>query len=520
MVACGHTTDELVVFVLSLQRPLRPALVLVAALSLGTLSLWGSQGAGATQTPDANLLTGDTASLVNGIGAWEGRQAKVSRSSSGVLALSATSTSWSGAASGSSATAVPAVAGRVYTGTLSVRTARTARSVSAVLQFLAQDGTVLGKAFGQSASDGSTAWSATQPVTGVAPQGVVSVVLAEFVSSPAVGEVHYLRLPRLTVAPVRNHDVVGPLHTAGNVIYDANGPVVLKGINRRGLEAANPVPITVAEIAQAKQWGATMVRLPVSSSYWLTSNCNYDSRYANMVDQAVTAITSQNMVALVDLHTNTMVSCGLVRQQKMADSTALDFWRQAATRYRDNPLVAFDLYNEPHDISGDVWLRGGKIMNGTSVVTVVGMQAMYDAVRSTGADNLVMISGLGWAASPPAQLVNGTGIVYAIHDYTCHRTDMSDCTANPLDPTPVLKRWDGLASMVPVAVTEFGYPNQNDGRFNANLLKYAGDRGWSWSAFGWDGVTSGDFSLLASLGATYQPAPGGMPVLAALTPPS
>jgi hypothetical protein len=506
-------------FVFSLQRHPRPALAIVAALSVATIGLWGSQGAGATQAPVGNLLTGDTASLLSSIGDWEGRQGTVSRPAGGVLALTAASTSWSAAVSGGAATAVPALPGRVYTGTLSVKTARTSRQVSPVLQFLAQDGTVLAKAFGQPVADSST-WTRTQPATALAPANAASVTIGEFVNTPLLGEVHYLQQPSLTVAPAAGRDVVGPLYTSGNTIYDANGPIVLAGVNRRGLEAARPVAITAAEIGQAKAWGSTMVRLPVSSSYWLPNNCNYSGSYASIVDQAVTAITSQDMVALIDLHTNTMVSCGPVRQQKMADSSALDFWRQVATRYRDNPLVAFDLYNEPHDINGDVWLNGGKIMSGTSIFTVVGMQDMYDAVRSVGADNLVMISGPDWASNPPAQLVEGTNIVYAAHDYTCPSTDMSKCAPNPLDGTPVLKRWDGLASMVPVAVTEFGYPSQTEGRFNASVLAYVAARGWSWSAFGWDGTTSGDFGLVSWLLPTTEPDGAGMPVLAALNPAS
>ena len=499
----------------------RRALAVGVALALGAVGVWAGQGAGAATPPsDGNLLTGDTASLQSSAGAWEGRSATVSRPASGYLALTATSTSWSAAVSGNGTTGAPAVAGRVYTGTLSVRTAKTSRQVCPILQFLAADGTVLAKAFGQPVSDTTSAWTATQPVTGLAPAGTVAVALGEFVNTPALGEVHHLRQPRLTVAPVSRRDVVGPLRTSGNVIYDANGPIALKGVVRRGLEAAKPVAITDYEMAQAKAWGATMIRLPVSSSYWLPNNCNYSSTYASVVDKAVTAITSQKMVALIDLHTNTMLACGPVRQQTMADSTAPDFWRQVATRYRDNPLVAFDLYNEPHDISADVWLRGGKVTAGTSIFTVVGMQTMYDAVRSTGATNLVFISGLGWASNPPPKLVTGTNIVYALHDYTCPSTDMSKCSANPQDPTPVLKLWDGLASTVPVAATEFGFPSQTDGRFTANLLSYVTARGWSWTAFGWDGVTTGAYGLVAALQPVYEPNGAGMPVLSALTPPA
>jgi len=36
-----------------------------------------------------------------------------------------------------------------------------------------------------------------------------------------------------------------------------------------------------------------------------------------------------------------------------------DFWKDAATKFRDHPAVLFDLFNEPHGMSWEVWRDGG-----------------------------------------------------------------------------------------------------------------------------------------------------------------
>ena len=45
----------------------------------------------------------------------------------------------------------------------------------------------------------------------------------------------------------------------------------------------------------------------------------------------------------------------------MPDRNSLTFWKDVAEIYKDHPAVLFDLYNEPHDVSWDVWLKGGKV---------------------------------------------------------------------------------------------------------------------------------------------------------------
>ncbi len=146
----------------------------------------------------------------------------------------------------------------------------------------------------------------------------------------------------------------------------------------------------------------------------------------------------------------------------MADEAqAPTFWSEVAQRYGNptspeySPLVAFDLYNEPHNVSDAVWLNGGKTTDsvGGQTYQAAGMQQLYNSVRAAGSENLVFISGLNWASTPPSTLVKGSNIVYAVHYYTCPNDALSACTnSEPYDAAQDLSQWVGLSATEPVAV--------------------------------------------------------------------
>src|SRR5207237_9335359 len=112
----------------------------------------------------------------------------------------------------------------------------------------------------------------------------------------------------------------------------------------------------------------------------------YDRTYIARIDTVVQEVTSRGMLAVLELTFNPRFACvpQSAKVQKMASfpGSAL-FWQSVASRYKDNPLVAFELYNEPHDISDDVWLRGGMMNDLGFIWRAAGMQQLYDAVRGT-----------------------------------------------------------------------------------------------------------------------------------------
>lgn len=498
-------------------RPIQSVALLGAVAALLYVGVSAPKIGAATYTGSANLLTGDTATLRHSVGSWVGRNATVSRPTRGVLNVRARGNSQYMGASTVARGATRATPLKVYSGAFTIRARSASRSVASALYFYDKSHKQVAAVTGQQVTDRTSGWITAPPAIGIAPTNASYVVLGIVVAAASQGETHQLSRPSLVVSTQRHRDVVGPLYTKGNRIYDARGPIELKGIHRRGLELETGLPMPASEMVQAKRWGATMIRLSLSSSYWNKGDCHFKPDYASRVDAAVKAVTSQHMVALLDLHTNEIMPCGLVKQQMMADRAgALPFWWEVASRYKSNPLVAFDLYNEPHWIDDDIWLHGGLVTKQTPIpFRAAGMQEMYDVVRSTGAKNLVIVTGQVWGNELPDVRVKGYNIVYGLHVYTCPRTP-DTCSHDGSDPSHILRRWIAPSARVPVAVTEFGWPSPADGNYLRTVISYATHYHWSWVAFGWDGTTQGDFSLVHTMGSVYEPTPSGIPAVAGM----
>lgn len=356
-----------------------------------------------------------------------------------------------------------------------------------------------------------------------------------------------------------------PLHVDGTQVQDANGvPVILNGIHRDGPEVNSdqegpprfPTADEIAWIGHGHgtgSWNAKVVRVPVGAPMWL-GNCPGlwadPTGYKAQVDATISAITDQGMLALLDLHT-TSAGCTKVDRHAMPDAPeAQNFWQSAASRYASNPLVAFELYNEPHWVSDDVWL------NGTTGATVqdcnpdvyspdavenlrkkatlqtckatkpkyqaAGMQDLYDIVSAAAPEHLIVVNGNGWATNVPAHLVNATAgnLIYAIHPYTC--PDPKDCDASTKNHAnmDVFNGWNGFGA--PVLVSEVGWPvytlaggTYRDGaEFFRQTLTEANNRGWGVIGFAFDGNSNGAFDLILSTTGVdaYKPNTTGKPL--------
>jgi hypothetical protein len=375
---------------------------------------------------------------------------------------------------------------------------------------------------GQATQVPSGQWTAVAPVVALAPVGFTGATLSMVANGPYQQQNATLTREAGSGSPI----VAGPLHTSGNRILDETGaPVTLRGAVLNGLENDPSAPqVTQQAVLEARAWGANFVRVPLGEQFWLPTNCDYSPSYESTVNQVVNWITSLGMLALLDLDYNTVGGCLAGAPHNMADAAqSLPFWSAVASKYASNPLVAFDLYNEPHNISDQVWLGGGVTTDyylPWQTYQAAGMQQLYNAVRSTGAQNLVFVSGNVWASTVPSTLVNGTNIVYAAHAYTCPNAAPPSCSNSaPYDPAPLLDHWVGASASVPVVVTEFGWPAQNDGAYNANVISFAQSEGWGWAAYAFqDTQQSSNWDLTARWvnSQTAEPAPSGMPVLAAL----
>ena len=167
--------------------------------------------------------------------------------------------------------------------------------------------------------------------------------------------------------------------------------------------------------AAAVTWHANVVRLQVSQEH-LFDQSPYDSTYLAQIDAAVSEANSLGMIAIVSLQEEQY------NGPVMPTATAVAFWSVVAAHYAKNPMVFFDLYNEPRltaaaaggeDILWNIWRNGGTVGG----VTYVGMQTLVDTVRAAGAKNIIMAEGNKFATlliGVPLWSLTGTNIVYGV----------------------------------------------------------------------------------------------------------
>jgi endoglucanase len=246
-------------------------------------------------------------------------------------------------------------------------------------------------------------------------------------------------------------------------------------------------------------WGANFARVIVDITLWLPAMCTYDSAYPSRIDRAVERLNARGVFVLLELHENTKGrTCNVAGNNRpMPDQNAIPYWTKMADKYKDNPMVGFDLYNEPHDVTDLVWRNGGTAEG----YQVVGMQTLYNLVRSRGAENLVFIGGLGYAYAIRThvnQPINGWGFIASTHPY-CHgcgghgRNDMDES----LLPT--------VAAGIPVMATEFG-SEYGSGTYQREVIGWLEANDISWNTYAWAPWAVSAFGLLKCYGnGCYEP---------------
>jgi endoglucanase len=297
---------------------------------------------------------------------------------------------------------------------------------------------------------------------------------------------------------------------------------------------ANPVT------AQAMvDWGINTVRLPLNQDCWLGDDSQprnvllgpilTPAGYRNAVAEFVADLTDAGLAVILDLHWNGQQGTVADGLRPMADSRSDDFWASVATRFKTEPAVMFDLFNEPHsrwdpanqrwafDQSWSCWANGGCVapdqpdtdthLDG-GTYTTVGMKTLVNVVRASGAAQPIILGGLdyandlgGWLGAAPAddQLIAG------FHNY-------------PGKPCGVQSCWSGeiaaLARKVPLLTTELGQSDCQAGFIN-RYMDWADKQGIGYLAWAWWDLTEShgpngctNFALVQDLGGTPTPGYG------------
>lgn len=290
------------------------------------------------------------------------------------------------------------------------------------------------------------------------------------------------------------------LRVSGNKVVDDRGaPVRLRGVNCASMEWTSDGEGHILSTIRAAitDWHANIVRLPLSQDRWFgraPEQHDGGKAYRALVQTIVNDCASNGCYILLDLHWSDAAQWGkLIGQHKMPDVNSVDFWSSCARAYRNKPAVLFDLYNEPHDVSWDVWHDGGDVTErdrrtgAETAYKAVGMQTMLDAVRATGARNVVVAGGLDWAYDLSGILAGrqladpeGRGVIYANHNYP-FKGDTID---------QWLAKMETATQKLPVIVSEFGAaPSrgasaETSRQWVERVLQAMRDHDWSWIA--WD----------------------------------
>jgi hypothetical protein len=240
----------------------------------------------------------------------------------------------------------------------------------------------------------------------------------------------------------------GPYTVQGNTILGSDGkPYLFHGIGRDSLEydcrgdgffdAQHLAYMgSGTNTSSGTYWYANTVRLPLSESYWLNGQpaqqCT-SAQYQSLLKTSIDILTSLHLNVIIDLQWTDAggQAAGGGAAWQMPDNDSVSFWKQVATIYTGYSNVLFELFNEPHPGHWSCWAAPCAITNDTSWVSdcvctqtftyqSVGMQALVDAVRSTGAANLVLIGGMNWGydlSQIATYPITGTNVVYDTHPY-------------------------------------------------------------------------------------------------------
>jgi endoglucanase len=275
-------------------------------------------------------------------------------------------------------------------------------------------------------------------------------------------------------------------------------------------------------------WHVNHIRLPMSQDRWFGKAPEQDDQgkaYRAIVDEIVKLCASKGVYIMLDLHwSNAGVWGEQIGQHSMPDENSAAFWKDVAPIYANHPAVIYDLYNEPHNVSWDIWLNGGEITDRPNrrnqtprTFKAVGMQQLLDIVRAAGAKNLVVVGGLDWAYDFSGILEGrqlkdptGNGLIYANHCYNNKNQAVETWIAN----------MEKAAKKFPIIISEFGGAyykpgeepprrrsggmRRNDGDWLMRVLQAIEDHEWSYTA--WDFHPSAGPTLIS--GWDYTPSPG------------
>lgn len=295
------------------------------------------------------------------------------------------------------------------------------------------------------------------------------------------------------------------LVTSANRILraDTMQPVLLRGVNRSGLEYSPPSEAGFLDGAQFTQeevreivigWHSNLIRLPFNQEWALEGTAGHSAgEYLAALDQAIAWAAALGAYTVLDLQWldaktvfgHTTGRTGIWSENHVpptpnADSITL--WKTLAMRYREEPAVLLDLLNEPHDPvvddyhpvwqidrNGDVVRSGGDFVGpGEWLPWASRLIADIRRIRPGG---IILVAGVDWAFDLRRIRVDAPNIVYSAHIYPNRsRASWWKALGNCAEVPILIGEWGGAAA-------DLDY-----GRKLADAMRR---RGLGWAAWSW-----------------------------------
>jgi len=228
----------------------------------------------------------------------------------------------------------------------------------------------------------------------------------------------------------------------------------------------------VGYFKQMKKTGVIpAVRIPLTAAYWLDietppwadNRAKYPHlalQYQRLVRNLVDIYTSAGAVAILDLHWNDDVDeqCGMALKKPESGGksnvtgNSLDFWDSVAAMFKDNKLVWYELYNEPHINDFEVYKDGSD--------AYAGMVEMYKVVRTHATDSMIVIAGMKDYAYDTDSLISLDkedlrNVVYNWHPYM-GQAQSGDAKKSAQGFSDMVSKLRDAGVTKPLIITEFG----------------------------------------------------------------
>jgi len=328
--------------------------------------------------------------------------------------------------------------------------------------------------------------------------------------------------------------------TSGNKLQNNGKDVVLHGIGTtcseyllRGIGMAcwakydfgTPASLFTLDVAKiyplidvlrvvASDSVVSAVRLPLTASSWLGVNTTASAanlakypdlnvQYQKLIADMVELFSKYNIVTILDLHWTDDDTDNAPMAGK-GSTNCVDFWDSVAAKFGSNPLVFYELYNEPHRVTEAEWANGSS--------THSGMLEMLAAVRKHTGSPAIM-AGYGGFAYDADSLVRldatlmqqgEKNVIWNFHPYMGPNQagDSKKCPSN--FEAYVKDVMNGTDK--PVIITEFGQscqpthgaaekcPGTYDGKtmgYDETILTIAEKYSISWLPWAWRPMAAG-----------------------------